>query len=312
MKKLVSLAVSVLILGVLYSVVDTRMLLANLRATSPGPLALSLVLLLALIGLSAIRLKVLADAAALTVPLRTTTAATFAANALNLLMPAKMGDIAKATMLRGPDASPILPFINLSIYEKVTDIFAVFVWGTVALAAAGHMQHEFSTFVVAGAAICLFFLLISQAPARLLLGATRHAGASSFAERYLVAWNAMIEQIWCRPAQAGSVLILSLAIWAGHFLQIGLMSWALGVDGPWLALAGTLPLVILAGLAPFTFAGIGTRDAAIILLLGPLIGPEKAAALGVLFWLRYLVPGLVGLPLIPHYLRSIHVGGPGR
>jgi glycosyltransferase 2 family protein len=88
-----------------------------------------------------------------------------------------------------------------------------------------------------------------------------------------------------------------------------MMAWALGIKGPWLPLAGTLPLVILAGLAPFTFAGIGTRDAAIVLLIGPLVGADKAAALGVLFWLRYLVPGLVGLPLIPLYFRSLGVRG---
>ena len=53
-----------------------------------------------------------------------------------------------------------------------------------------------------------------------------------------------------------------------------------------------------------TMAGVGTRDAALVFLYAGLVGAETAAAIGVLFWLRYLVPGLIGLPVLPEFLRS--------
>jgi hypothetical protein len=85
------------------------------------------------------------------------------------------------------------------------------------------------------------------------------------------------------------------------------MAAALGVEGPalvWAAVAARVPIAILAGLVPLTFAGVGTRDAALVVLLGPLVGADVAAALGVLFLLRYLVPGLLGVPLLPRVLRA--------
>jgi uncharacterized protein (TIRG00374 family) len=267
MKKLVSLTVSVLILAAAYLLIDTKALIGTLRATSPKPLALSLLLLIALVVVSAIRLKILAKASGLAVALPTAMAATFAANALNLFLPARMGDIAKATMLRNRDDGSVLPAVNISIYEKVTDVFAVFAWGMLALVGTGHAKHGFSTPFIAGVTIGLGFLLFSATPGRWLLQATRMVRAPNGVERYLHAWNAIVEVLLRRPFATALVVLLSAAIWAGHFLQIGLMSWALGVEGPWLALGSALPLVILAGLAPFTFAGIGTRDLVIILLL---------------------------------------------
>ena len=308
MKKLISLFLSVLVLAVLYAFIDTNALLAALKGTSSGPLFLSLILLIALIGVSALRLRILARAAGLEVALPTATAATLAANALNIFLPAKMGDIAKATMLRD-SANSALPSLNISIYEKATDVFALFAWGTLALIGLDQARHGFSTLIVVIITVGLGILLFSTAPVRGFLGMTRMVGVPPAAtERYFHMWTAMIERLWRQPAAMVLVLALSAAIWAGHFVQIALMTWALGVNGPWLALGAALPLIILAGFVPFTFAGIGTRDAMIILLAGPLIGPEKAAALGILFWLRYLVPGLMGLPLIPHYLRSLDAG----
>jgi uncharacterized protein (TIRG00374 family) len=309
MRKLISIAVSVAILGVLYALVDTKSLFATLRATSPVPLALSLIFLLGIVAVSAVRLSLLAKAAGLAVALPTAVSATLAANALNLFLPARTGDVAKATMLRTPGDGQILPAINISIYEKVTDIFAVFTWGLVALLAFGPEGYAITSLVVAFVTLALALLLFSAAPAHLLIKVLRAVRAPKSLDRYLEAWAAMVEKLWQKPLAMCTVLFLSFAIWAGHFFQIGMMAWALGIKGPWLPLAGTLPLVILAGLAPFTFAGIGTRDAAIVLLIGPLVGADKAAALGVLFWLRYLVPGLVGLPLIPLYFRSLGVRG---
>ena len=89
---------------------------------------------------------------------------------------------------------------------------------------------------------------------------------------------------------------------------IALMAAALGVSGSmelWTTLIALLPVAIVAGLVPLTFAGVGVRDAALVLLLSPYIGAPTAAALGVLFWLRYLVPGLLGSPLLPRFIGLI-------
>lgn len=62
-------------------------------------------------------------------------------------------------------------------------------------------------------------------------------------------------------------------------------------------------LAILAGLLPFTMAGIGTRDAAILFLYAPYLSAGQAAVLGVLATVRYLAPALAGLPFMGDYLH---------
>jgi glycosyltransferase 2 family protein len=67
-------------------------------------------------------------------------------------------------------------------------------------------------------------------------------------------------------------------------------------------------LAILAGLLPFTMAGIGTRDAAILFLYAPWLSAGQAAVLGVLATLRYLLPAIAGLPFMGDYLDRRRMG----
>lgn len=65
------------------------------------------------------------------------------------------------------------------------------------------------------------------------------------------------------------------------------------------------PLAILAGLLPLTFAGVGTRDAALIAFYSPYFNAPTAAALGLLCTSRYLLPAIGGLPFLGQYLATI-------
>ncbi len=65
-------------------------------------------------------------------------------------------------------------------------------------------------------------------------------------------------------------------------------------------------MAIFIGLLPVTFAGVGTRDAAMLYFLGPATGKGVALALGVFATLRYVLAGLAGLPFI---VRLTDVGG---
>jgi len=74
---------------------------------------------------------------------------------------------------------------------------------------------------------------------------------------------------------------------------------------PFLISLALTPLAILAGLLPFTFAGIGTRDAAFIILYQPFFNAPTGAALGLLCTSRYLLPALMGLPFLGRSLSLI-------
>jgi glycosyltransferase 2 family protein len=112
------------------------------------------------------------------------------------------------------------------------------------------------------------------------------------------AWGEMHAAFWGHRLRLVVVALTSTGIWFLHLLQIWMFTIALRTDVPLLSALALAPLALLAGLLPLTFAGIGTRDAALVLLFAPYMAAADAAALGVLCTLRYFLPALGGLPFI--------------
>ena len=67
---------------------------------------------------------------------------------------------------------------------------------------------------------------------------------------------------------------------------------------------GLLSLGLIAGLAPITLSGIGTRDAALVVLYSPFLPKEITATFGILITLRFIIYGLPGIPYIRLYLSQ--------
>ena len=57
----------------------------------------------------------------------------------------------------------------------------------------------------------------------------------------------------------------------------------------------SIGIVIIFGLLPLSFAGIGTRDALLLFIFSNSYGNVKPLFLGVLMTLRYILPAFIGL-----------------
>ena len=100
------------------------------------------------------------------------------------------------------------------------------------------------------------------------------------------------------PGRLAAVLGVSFVLWGVHLLQFQLAAWAAGASASPVLLASRIPMAIFVGLLPVSFAGIGTRDAALVYLLAPEVGAPVALALGAFATLRYLVPAGLGLLVV--------------
>jgi hypothetical protein len=100
---------------------------------------------------------------------------------------------------------------------------------------------------------------------------------------------------WLSLAAASSLL------WVLHLAQIDLFLKAAGVFCPWHATLARVPAALFAGLLPVSFCGVGARDTALVWLFADLASPATMAAVGLLTASRYLIPGLVGIPLASGY-----------
>lgn len=73
---------------------------------------------------------------------------------------------------------------------------------------------------------------------------------------------------------------------------------------PFTVSASLSAVALMVGQLPFTFAGLGSRDVALVVLLARSSTPELAAAMGVLMTTWALLPPLMGLPIMRPYLSS--------
>jgi hypothetical protein len=309
MRKLVGLAVSGAILGVIYWRIDAAKLVDALGGSDLALLALGLVLMAVPVALGAWRLTALTpDEAGL--ELGEATRLILVGGALNMALPSKMGDIAKAYFIAQRGHLSGRAAVSLVVFEKGWDMLALLFFCAFGLAiypGKGALYWTLTAFVVAGLATGL--LILGSLPvAERVFGLTSRILPDRFAAGLAesqTAWRQIHCYFWADKNRAARVVCCSLAIWFVHLTQIWVFVLALDAWLPFDTNLGLAPLAILAGLLPFTFAGIGTRDAALIFLYQPFVVAPTAAALGLLCTLRYVVPALAGLPFLTRYLGAV-------
>lgn len=265
----VKIAVAILLLAILYRAADWSQVAATLRGLDAAWLAAALLLFVPQTVLSAWRWQRLVQPAC-AISLRESVRQTLAASALNLVAPSKLGDLSKAAMLPTVDKATKAKACGLVAIEKGADVAALSLllllgcWG--------------SDLAVAGGAAFAAVVPV----ALMIIGKTR-----------------------VRADLLGGALSLaftSLALWVLHLAQIDFFLRAAGVTVPWTVSFARVPVAIFAGLLPVSFCGLGTRDAALVWLFADVAPAATMAGVGVLTALRYLVPGVLGIPCL-HWPR---------
>lgn len=194
-----------------------------------------------------------------------------AASALNLVVPAKLGDFSKAAMLPNVPASRRKEAGLRAVVEKMSDV-----------------------------GMLLFAIALGFAAVRSVTEAVWIAGG--------IAVAAVITHSWY-VARCGSCVLLPFAtttgiLWLLHFAQLHLFLLCCDVDVSWALTLQRVPLAIFAGLVPAAFCGIGTRDAALVYLFADTADASRLAVVGLLTALRYLIPGAVGIPILWTWKRQ--------
>jgi uncharacterized protein (TIRG00374 family) len=300
-KRLVALAVSIALLALIWFWVDPAAIWAAIQGVSPGWFWSAVLFSIPLTLATALRFRILSAAR---ISIGQSVRLILAASTLNMVLPSKMGDIAKAWILRQRNDLSGGQALALVVLEKLLDLWALLAVGVFCLSVARPPVPGLPLVIAAlcGGAAALLFLMLSgerslslvrRLTARLPALDRRVAGLAS-------EWHALVHGFRRRPVKAVGLVAGSLLLWVGHLFQLWLFARAIGDVPPGISMALSV-IAILAGLLPFTFAGIGTRDAAFVLLFGPFLGTGGAALLGLFATLRYLLPALAGLPFVSDF-----------
>lgn len=292
MKRVLPIAVSALLLVALWWRVDVHAIARAAAAARPAWLIAGLLTVVPLTWGTAVRFQWLSRTA---IGAGLAARLILAASTLNLFLPSKMGDLAKAWVLERRHGFDRKFAVSLVIFEKLLDLASLLVWGVLALA---WLRRGDPVFLGAGVMLVLALLFLAFLITPLSARVPLPAQLAAFGEQ----WHELVRWFWSDRRRAAATLVLSVALWAGHLAQMWLFAQALG-RVPLVGSMAAATLAILVGLLPFTMAGIGTRDLAIVYFYHAWLSPAQCAALGLLATLRYLLPAIAGLPFISDYWR---------
>lgn len=311
MKRLISLAVSLLILTIIYWKIDFQALIQVFQNSHPLWMLISLSMVVPLTMLTAWRLQqLMPEKSASKLPFTEANRLILAASVLNMVLPSKMGDIAKAYFMKQRGHLDGSLSLSLVVFEKACDLLSLLLWCVFGLMLYPQKDFLFWTMTV-GVALGLvtgLLLLASSKFARIFFRLARSLSPIKFRkkiDKLRISWSEMHDYFWQDKPQLAKISATSIFIWFGHLLQIWFFTFALNASVPFLTNLALSPLAIFAGLLPLTFAGVGTRDAALILFYQPYFDEPTAAALGLLCTSRYLLPAIGGLPFLGQYLTAI-------
>lgn len=309
LKRFVSIVISVAILLYIYTQIDLDNLWRVFQNCNRVMLTISLAMVIPITLVTSWRLQQL-------VPQRSigfleANRLILGASVLNMVLPSKMGDIAKSYFMAERSHISGSLALSISIFEKACDLLSLLLWcvfGLILYPGKDGLFWTMTVGVVAGFILGLL-LLSSQQFANWFFTITVKFAPKSIGKKLQTmqgSWQEMHQYFWSDRQQLLLITSTSVFIWFLHLLQIWLFILALKAVVPFLISLALSPLSILAGLLPLTFAGIGTRDAAIIYFYQDYFSEATGAALGLLCTSRYFIPALIGLPFLGQMLGAVN------
>lgn len=317
MKRWIALGITLSLLAAILISVDRARLWEALSQTHPGWFAAALGMFVPQIAVISHRWRQLIGRLA-PIGWGESVRLVLASQSMNLVLPSKMGDLAKAWFLKRSGALDLARATQVVVLEKLLDVAALCAWMLAGLGLAMLKRGEAGFGAVhgpmgalaallgavgAGAVAALYFVPLARIPfyerATAWLGTKPRLGKL----HRLAASSHEVMALLQEPG-AGRLRIVgwSLLIWGLHLVQIYFFFRSLGAVVPGAAFVAFMPLALFVGLLPFSIAGIGTRDAAVIFLFGAWQPAAVMAGAGWYLTLRYLVPAAAGLPFLHRYL----------
>lgn len=301
-----SLSISGALLIGLYRSLDLRLIGETFRGAHKAWLAVSVGVIVPITIMRALRFLWVAPRG--TVPgVGEAVRLTLVASALNIFAPAKAGDLIKSFFVAKRGGTPGVA-VAVIAYERLCDLFGLILWGLVGWLVAqpaGAPVPALIWPVIAAAGVACAVLIFSRRAAELFLTLLMHGLTHKRLEplRKLAAgWPQLLGLLGHRRT---GIALFSVLLWLVQLIQMWMFTVALGVEMPFMACASLSAVALMAGQIPFTVAGLGARDVALVVLLAGYMRPEEAAAMGILISTRNLLPTLAALPMMRPYLAVV-------
>lgn len=224
---------------------------------------------------------------------------------LKLVLPGKAGEAAKAFYLKRRSGLPLTTGLGAILFDKATNLVAALIlllsltyW--YATPAVSSRYYLFALILV------LVFLFLHRLPAAGRWGSRLPARVKSSLARLTETFTA------AGPRGRLGFIIYSMVFEFSEIANTYLALRALGVPIPMIEAVALVPIIILAGNLPLTIAGLGTREAAFVLLYSPWAQPGVLVSAGLLVsFIEYIMVSIIGLLFLPRFLAAMTPPSPG-
>ncbi len=297
-KRLLPLAISAAVVGLIVYKIRPATLGEQLGNVRPRYLALAFLLLVPQYIIVASRWKQIVEGMC-RLNLSSSLKLALLGSTLNIIVPSRLGDFAKAVYHRDHDGLDLGQGVFFNVVEKLGDLLALSVFTLLSAIFMGVGGNGVRSVLVLAA------LLLAAAAAAITLDfrslrSSRPQGNGLKARlgRFAATWAGHLHAFTSDRRRLVKVTVLSMGAWLLQLAQFHLIALAFGVSLPTAAVYGLVPVAILAGLVPVSLSGIGTRDLALIYLLSPYAAPATIAAAAMMYSVRYVLPALAGIPFL--------------
>jgi len=203
------------------------------------------------------------------------------------ITPSKSGDIIRAYYLK--NKIPLANTVGSVITERIFDLVVLIFFSLIGIYFYG--AHEFALIIILFMFLLVVLITFTYKVSKLPIPETWSLKIESF--------FISIKDLIKNRRILISVILSSFFIWILAILQTMLLFSALSITVPLFFLIGTLPIAILIGMIPVTLGGMGTRDAAIIILFSAYATSGELLAVALLYSLfRYWLLAIAGLPFM--------------
>ncbi len=307
-KRYVTKSIGIVLLVVILFGVDLCAVVDHLKHCDPVPIAWAVVLIVPQIAVRAFRWKQLLRWQGIHCTWSQVLTIYFASTFAGLMTPGRLGEFAKGFFLKQQGAATISYSLPSVLVDRMLDLFVLASLALMALPQFHLIPHAKALVVVA-------FVLLPAG----VFGGLKWLGSSSrltevasrMKRRLGDNWSGSLDDFVQGSRQLISIKLfialgLTILSYGIYFIQTGLIGQAVGLPLGVVPIAMVVVVGILVGYIPITVAGLGTREATLIILFGRL-GVPATGALSFAFLYNLVYIACVGLICAGFWLRL-----PGR
>ena len=296
--RLLALACTVALLIILLARYDWRLVLHAFRAAHVLPIVVAgLVLVFSHLYGVTDRWRRILRLVGVTMPFREAWLMRMGGAPLKFFTPLRVGELLRLPYLSKQYGLTADRALGALAFEKVTFLNGLLP----ALFLRAVLYREIGSVLLAVAVIAAEAAATASGGQRLMLRLLSPFG------RRVADWGRGLMEAFATAGWRGVLnqTVYAALIMGAEAIVLALCLKSVGIEIEFARWWTVLPGVLLVGLAPVTFAGLGAREAALVVLF-PQQDPNALIAGGILFFvLARLAVAVAGLPWTPEYLRRI-------